>query len=580
MEFAEHLKSSVDIVKVVGEYVRLRKAGGTGRYTGLCPFHSEKTPSFSVNGAHQFYKCFGCGVGGDVIKFVMEMERISFFEALKLLAERNGIPMPKRSDYSDPESKLRAALFTMHESAERVFQSNLKGSAGAEARAYLAKRGLTAAQIDEFGLGYSDPSGSGLVRRFEHDGFSPELLDSSGLVSKRQDGSGFFDRFRGRLMFPIHNESGKIIAFAGRALRAGDEPKYLNSPETPLYHKTYVLYNLHRAKDAVRKLGRAILVEGYMDVIGVYSAGGREVVASCGTALTNTQVRALKRHSETIVVNFDPDAAGSNAAERSIQMLLDEAMRVRVLELDEDLDPDEYIKQNGPDKYRAQVEEAPGYFHWLAGRARKRYDTRTAEGRIDALKFLLPSVQRISDKLERAAVAGEVAALLGIEQGLVLEQFRKSAVDRRLDAPRRPASSAVPHIERILIHSILTSGEARAQVMPRLRQLPAVSRLQTRVIFEALLNLDETGTPVTFGQLEARLQENDRSLLHEVISADEMGEGAIGLEPALACLQKLESMQDETQISELKARIKAAEQQGKLEEALQWMQQLEQFRRV
>ncbi|MGH9665074.1 MAG: toprim domain-containing protein, partial [Bryobacteraceae bacterium] len=377
----------------------------------------------------------------------------------------------------------------------------------------------------------------------------------------------------------IHNESEKIIAFAGRALRPGDEPKYLNSPETPLYHKTYVLYNLHRAKDAVRKRERAVLVEGYMDVIGVYSAGVREVVASCGTALTNTQVRALKRHSETIVVNFDPDAAGSNAAERSIQMLLDEAMRVRILELDGGLDPDEYVKQNGVDVYRAQVDQAAGYFHWLTGRARKRYDTRTAEGRMDALKFLLPAVQRVSDKLERAAIAAEVAGLLGVEQGLVFEQFRKTAIDRRATAPTRPSSN-VPHIERILIHSMLTSGEARAQVMPRLRQLPAVARFQTHAIFDALLNLDATGGPVTFGQLEARLPENDRGLLHEVISADEMGESAMGLESALACLRKLELMQDEAQISELKARIKSAEQQGKMEEALRWMQELEQIRRA
>ena len=579
MEFVDHLKSSLDIVKVIGEYVRLRKAGGTARYTGLCPFHTEKTPSFSVNATHQFYKCFGCGAGGDVIKFVMELERLSFYEALKLLSERHGIPMPKRSEYSDPESKLRASLTAMHEIAARLFQSNLKSSSGAEARAYLAKRGLTAEQIEEFGLGYAEASGSGLVRRLEQEGFTGDLLESSGLVSKRQDGSGFLDRFRGRLMFPIHNESAKIIAFAGRALREGDEPKYLNSPETQLYHKTYVLYNLHRAKDAIRKLERAVLVEGYMDVIGVYSAGIKEVVASCGTALTNTQVRALKRHSETIVVNFDPDAAGSNAAERSIQMLLDESMRVRVLELEDDLDPDEYVKQNGADMYLARVEKAAGYFQWLAERARRRYDTRSSEGRMDALKFLLPAVQRISDKLERAAVAGEVAALLGVEQGLVLEQFRKTAIERRGMPPGRTASK-VPALELILIHSVLASDEAREQVLARLRELAAIERFHTRPIFEVLLNLRETGVPVTFAQLEARLSENDRGLLHEVISADEMGEEAIGLEPALACLHKLESMQGDAQISELKARIKTAEREGKLEEAFQWMQQLEQIRRV
>ncbi|MEO7145873.1 MAG: toprim domain-containing protein, partial [Bryobacteraceae bacterium] len=383
----------------------------------------------------------------------------------------------------------------------------------------------------------------------------------------------------GRLMFPIHNESGKIIAFAGRALREGDEPKYLNSPETALYHKTYVLYNLHRAKDAVRKLDRAILVEGYMDVIGVYSAGIREVVASCGTALTNTQVRSLKRHSETVVVNFDPDAAGTNAAERSIQMLLDESMRVRVLELDGGLDPDEFVAEHGADGYHACVEKAPGYFQWLAGRARKRFDTRTSEGRMDALNFLMPAVQRISDKLERAAVAGEVAVLLGVEQGLVLEQFRKIAVDRRGAVPARPPS-AVPVIERILIHSILASSETRGEILPRLRDLPAVARFQTRLIFEILLGLEEAGEPITFAHLEARLPEKECGLLHEVISADEISEEVIGLEPALACLRELELMDGEKRTADLKTRIKDAARNGNMEDALRWTGELDRLKRA
>src|ERR1700688_3979536 len=356
MDFAEQLKSSVDIVKTIGEYVRLKRTGTTGRYMGLCPFHTEKTPSFIVNATMQRFKCFGCGVGGDIFEFVMVLERISFVEALKLLAERNGITMPKR-EYSDPDSKLRGALMEMHEIAASTFQANLDSPNGAEARNYLTGRAVNSEQIGESGLGISDPGGQQLVRKFA-ERFAPEHLEQSGLVMKRQDGSGWFDRFRGRLMFPIHNESGKVIGFGGRALRSGDEPKYLNSPETALYRKSYVLYNLHRAKDAIRKTDYSVLVEGYMDVIGVYSAGVRNVVASCGTALTNTQVRALKRHADRIVVNFDPDTAGATAAEKSIQMLLDEGLHVRVLELEGDLDPDEYVKENGADAYRTRLEEA------------------------------------------------------------------------------------------------------------------------------------------------------------------------------------------------------------------------------
>src|SRR5579864_420736 len=474
MDFAEQLKSSVDIVKTIGEYVRLKRVGSSSRYVGLCPFHSEKTPSFSVHAGHQFYKCFGCGAGGDVFKFVMEIERIGFFEALKLLAERNGVAMPKR-EYSDPDSKLRAALMEMHEIAARTFQANLNGPAGADARNYLLTRGVPPEQIAEFGLGLSEASGQQLVRQFESH-FSPEQLDQSGLVMKRQEGSGYFDRFRGRLMFPIHNESGKAIAFGGRALRPGDEPKYLNSPETPLYRKSYVLYNLHRAKDAIRKSDYSVLVEGYMDVIGVYSAGIRNVVASCGTALTNTQVRALKRHAERIVVNFDPDAAGSNAAERSISMLLDESLIVHVLELVGGVDPDEFIKQSGPDAYRSRLEKAPAYFHWLADRARKKFDMSTVEGRLQGFKFVAPAIQRIGDRLERFAVANDVAHYLGVDEKLVREHFSKGAAHQ----PGPPPKPTAPLPERLLLNSLLASQAARTKVIPQLRDIAAVDRFVMR----------------------------------------------------------------------------------------------------
>ena len=467
MDFLEQVKSSVDIVKVVGEYVRLKKAGGSPRYTGLCPFHNEKTPSFSVHSTHQFYKCFGCDAKGDAINFVKEIERVSFFDALKMLAERNGIPVPKRSDYSDPESKLRNALLDMHEIAARLFQSNLRGPQGADARAYLARRGVTDDQIEEFGLGLSDSGWDQLTRRLQQEHVPAGELEQSGLVSKRQESGGFYDRFRGRLMFPIHNESGKVIAFGGRALKPGDEPKYLNSPETPIYRKSFVLYNLHRAKEGIRKQDRAVLVEGYMDVIGVYSSGVRNVVASCGTALTNTQVRGLKRFSERIVVNFDPDAAGSNAAERSIQMLLEEGMHVRVLELDGGLDPDEYVKQAGPEVYRGKVDQAAGYFEWLSDRARRKYDMRTAEGKIAGLQFLLPAIHRVTSKLERATIAEEVAGYLGIERGMVLEHFRKAAAERR-DRSRQPTQMAVPPLERLLLNSLLWTPKHAGRSFPAL----------------------------------------------------------------------------------------------------------------
>jgi DNA primase len=578
MDFVEQLKSSIDIVKVIGEYVRLRKVGATGRYTGLCPFHQEKTPSFSVSQTRQFYKCFGCGVGGDALKFVMEVDGLTFPEALKLLAERNGIPMPKRTEYADADSKLRAALFDIHAIAADLFHANLQAPHGGEARAYLERRGINSEMIQTFELGYAESSGQSLVRRLAQERFTPEQLEASGLLRKRDDGSGYFDGFRGRLMFPIHNESGKVIAFGGRAMRDEDQPKYLNSPETPIYRKTSVLYNLHRARDGMRKANRAVLVEGYMDVIGVYSAGIKEVVASCGTALTNPQVRAIHRHADTVVVNFDPDTAGANAAERAIQLFLDEGLHVRVLALDGGLDPDEYVKQKGADQYLAKLEAASGYFHWLADRARAKFDMRSAEGRMDAFKFLLPSIEKISDELERAAIANDVAGYLGIDPSLVLERFKRSANQRRTPAARAEVHTSVPAVESILLTALIASEEARAEVLPLLSDA-LTAGFTTREVLEALRNLTEAGSPVTFSALDGRLTGRAQALLHEIATADEIVDDEVRLVNARACLRRLELDFKKRQVDQMRAQVKTAEREGRFEEALNWMAELSRLER-
>jgi DNA primase len=572
MDFVEQVKTSVDIVRFIGEYVRLKKAGN--RYVGLCPFHTEKTPSFGVNAVHQFYKCFGCGVGGDIFKFVMELEGVTFFEALKTVAERNGIPMPKRAEYSDAESKQRGSLLQMNEVAARLFQSNLNSAMGAHARKYLTERGVAAEHIAEFGLGLSADSWEQLTRKLEQEGFNVDQLEHSGLANRRQESGGFYDRFRARLMFPIQDETGRTIGFGGRALKPDDEPKYLNSPETALYKKSRVLYNLHRAKSAIRKHDRAVLVEGYMDVIGVYSAGVHEVVASCGTALVDTQVRAMKRHSEQIVVNFDPDTAGAKAAENSIQKLLDEGMRVRVLELPGDLDPDEFVKANGADTYREVLDKAPRYYFWLADRTRKRFDMRVGEDRMDAWKAILPSIERIHDKIERAAVAKDMASYLGVDEGLVLERFRRGTAGRSETAPRTSGPPAIPATERLLLNALLNSEQARAEVLPALREMEIVKRFSTRSIFEALFALAASQGVLTFSNLEARLGDADKDLLSRVVFADELTEESFALDQARSSLRNFQKQEEDLRRSGLKSRIQAAERGGDMTEALRLMQEL------
>jgi DNA primase len=574
MDFVEQLKSSIDIVKVIGEYVRLKRVGATGRYVGLCPFHQEKTGSFSVNQSRQFYKCFGCGVGGDVLKFVMEIDGLTFPEALKMLAESHGIPMPKRSEFADADSKLRAALFEIHSIAAAMFRENLRSSHGTEARNYLAKRGISAESIETFELGFSETSGQALVRELGERQFTREQIDASKIVLRREDGSGYFDFFRGRLMFPIHNEAGKVIAFGGRAMRDQDQPKYLNSSETPIYKKTSVLYNLHRARDTMRRSNRAVLVEGYMDVIGVYSAGVKEVVASCGTGFTVPQAGVIHRHSDHVVVNFDPDRAGAEASEKAIQILLDEGVHVRVLTLDGGLDPDEYVKQNGAEAYRAKLDGASTYFHWLADRARQKFDMRSSDGRMEAFRFLLPSVQKIGDKLERAAIANDLAGYLGVDAGLVLDQFKKAATDRRAPAKTAPKPEvAVPAIESILLNTMIESAEVRAEILPLLTP-GLIADFTTREIFETLRLIVESGVAVTFSGLDARLSPPLQTLLHSVLATDDIDDEASSLALARACLRRLEGSAVKRRVDELRARIKSAEREGRIAEALELMSEL------
>lgn len=576
MDFVEQLKSAVDIVAVVGDYVRLRKSSAY-RYVGLCPFHSEKTPSFSVHASKQFYHCFGCHAHGDVLKFVMELEGVSFYEALKSLSERYGIPMPKRSQFSDEDSRRRAALFQMHELAQENFTANLHGPTGETARAYLARRGVGPETISAFGLGYSDRSGRTLSRLLEQKGFPADLLETSGLVGKRSDGS-VYDRFRNRLMFPIHNEHGKIIAYGGRALAEEDQPKYLNSPETPIYKKSAVLYNLHRAKDAIRKDDRSILVEGYMDAIGVSAAGFGSVVASCGTALTSQQVQALKRHSQHIVVNFDPDAPGAAAAQRSIDLLLAESMFVRIMELDGGLDPDEYCKERGREAYAARLKSAQGYFFWLADRARARHDVRTPEGVVAVLQALLPAVQRISGRVERMAIAENLAEYIGVERGVVLDSFRRSVSDRQ-ELSVDSSQEALRADERGLLQILLSDLPGREELVAELPSLTILERLATRRIFQAIRALDAGGAPLNFHAVDARLEANDQALLASILFTADSELQDLNLDHGRRCLESLGRSENQIRRAELKAQVKQAERAGDVLEALRLADELKRLER-
>lgn len=584
MNFAEHLKSQLNIVDVVGQYVRLKRQGAGPRYVGLCPFHSEKTPSFGVHSALGYYKCFGCDSAGDVFKFVQQIENLTFPETLKVLAERYGIPMPERERGNDPEAQRRAALLEMHEIAAETFQDNLRSSGGAEARRYLESRGVSRAAMDEFRLGLSDPSGQQLVNRLQK--FGAAAMEESGLVGKRQEG-GFYDRFRGRLMFPIHSEAGKVIAFGGRALRPGDEPKYLNSPETKLYKKSTVLYNLHRAKTDARKVNQIILVEGYMDVIGVYSAGIREVVSSSGTSLALEQVRAIKRQiaaqqasTGQIFLNFDPDPAGARSTEKYIAPFLAEGLRVRVLEVPGGTDPDEYIQANGPEAYRALMARAPSYFHWLADRARVKFDARTAEGRVDAFKFIAPVLEMVHDRLERSTIASEMAEYLKIDRTVVADAFRKQSVAVQ-QGPRsaRDLNSGLAPNEKLLVFCLLSNADARAVIQHFLAGSDLLPLLELRQIFETAVALQSEGVEFGFEALSQRLDERTRRALADLAFSESPVKEEEAADQALSCLKALEAKGIAAKQEQLRSRIRDLERQGNFADALRVADELNRVNR-
>ena len=570
MDFAQQLKAQIDISSVVADYVRLRRFGN--RYSGLCPFHNEKSPSFSVYADHQFFKCFGCDAKGDVFNFVMLIEGLTFWEALKKLAEQHGIALPKQTKAGDEKTKLRASLYDIHEIATAHFRASLASGAGAPVREYLARRAVTPASMEDFGLGFAEPSGRGLLRLLEQRGLSSEQIEQSGLAGRRDDGS-LYDRFRNRLMFPIQSESGKIIAFGGRAMDPEDKAKYMNSPETEIYRKSLVLYNLHRAKKTGMSLDRMVLVEGYMDVIGATQAGVTEAVATCGTALTVEQIRALKRFSLNLHLNFDPDNAGVKAAERSILLLLEENVRVRIVELDDGLDPDEYCKEHGPEAYRQRVTGARTYFYWLADRARARFNMKEPQGRVEAFQFLRPAIQSLSDKLERVAVANDLAGYLGVETGLVLERFRKNASER---TGRDAAPVAGPNLtrkaDRILIPLLLSDEGSRSQLVSALRPLPSAREGIAAPLYEAILAMHGAGETIDFNALHERLSPAQQEVLSTLVFA--AAAASVTLDDGLAAIAALEREESETLRRDLMSRIRTAEREGRIAEAMDLTRQL------
>ena len=573
--FADKVKQQADIVRVVGDYVRLKKSGAN--FTGLCPFHAEKSPSFAVHPTKQIYHCFGCGVGGDVFKFVMEMEKCAFPEAIRIVAEKCGIAIPKpkeRSPEERKENQQRAVLVEMHREAQSYFVKQLEDTPeGKAARAYLEDRGMDKDAIARFGIGYA-PSGGDLLLRHLKIKYPEKLLVESGLISRDQSGR-LFDRFRRRITFPIANESAKIVAFGARAL-GDDQPKYLNSPETPIYSKSNVLYHLDRAKDALRRQDFAILVEGYMDAIAVARAGFSNVVASCGTALAEAQIKLLGRFTKRVIVNYDPDFAGQAATERSLSALLEQDFEVRVLALpaigDKKADPDLFIREKGADAYQKQLKEAPPYVDYLIGRTRQM-DLTTGEGKLRAVNFLLPYVQKVPNRILRSEWATRISQQLRLDEPVLRAALSKAAAERRSEVKTQVGlvNSNAKKAERRLIRMLAEAEGFRRELAQQLQSGQLYHGLETEKIFAALIVASFSGEPVQASEIGAMLEERDRRVLFEILF-EEAQEGS--WEEAQSCLEALSRKQVERELADVQRSIEANASGPALRELLTRKQEL------
>ena len=459
--FIDDLKQQADIVVVIQDYVSLKKAGAT--YKGLCPFHGEKTPSFQVHRDKGFFHCFGCGVGGDVIKFLELHEKVGFTDAVKQLAQRFGVAIPEleQSDDQRASTAERETLLKIHEAAAAWFREQLAAPAGTRIRNHIASRGISTETSAALGLGFAPPGWDALKRTLIQQGFTESALVRAGLLSQREDGSTI-DRFRNRLMIPICRDNGSVIAFGGRALDADQQPKYLNSPETPIYSKCRTLYGLNLAKNALRQRGFAVLVEGYFDFAQVYQAGMQGVVASCGTALTPQQAQQLRRFTSKVVLSFDPDAAGQGAAAKSCEMLVAEGFEVNVATLPQGDDPDTFVRKNGGQAYGERLQRSQPYLEYLLDRAAAGHNLNSDEGRVNFLNELLPVAGRIPDAARRDRFADRLSHKARVTEDVVRAQIRQAVSQKQttISARELPNVGQVTKAEKGLIWLLVHNHNA------------------------------------------------------------------------------------------------------------------------
>ena len=534
-DFIESVRDAGDIVRLVADYVPLKGAGL--RMKGLCPFHQEKTPSFSVDAERQLFYCFGCQAGGDIFKFVQLYENIGFGDAVRRLAEQFGVPLPVEGDRSPAKEDPSKQVLELNDATRVFFEKMLTDSeAGKTCREYLASRGLSEQTIERLSIGCAPDSWDSLSTHLKTKRARPQQLIVAGLALARKSGVGEYDRFRNRLMFPIRDVYGRTVAFGGRTL-GDDVAKYMNSPETPAYTKGDHLYGLDAGREAIRREGFAVVVEGYMDLAALVQAGFENVVATLGTAFTEKQARLLARFTQRVTLSYDGDSAGAQATERSVGLLQERGFKVSVVPLPEGQDPDDFLRSEGAEVYGRLLRRAPDWIQFIVEREAKRRDLEQPEAKTEVLEAVLPHVMRLPTAVERADWTGRVADWLGVEDRYVRQELELAVDEQRSQlrrrAPGRPegmrtqvTSEQVAEVERRLLYLCLKGTDARDAVRENFDEY-GLRQLRIRPLLEAILECDGRGRAIdATAVLEQLSEESDQTLFTRLALADEPEEGS------------------------------------------------------
>lgn len=576
----EEIRSRADIYEVVSEFVPLKKAGKN--YKGLCPFHSEKTPSFSVSPEKQIYHCFGCGAGGNVFKFLMEKEDLPFIDVVKRLALRYQVSIPE-STYSSQggaSRNEREALLNCNTLAAKYFAAQLSHpQVGKTAREYLASRGFDDQAVEDFQIGWAPSGWHNLQKHLESQAkCSKDALAKYGLVSKKDAADtkdkkdAYYDRFRERLIFPIQDSHGNIIAFGGRVLGDG-EPKYLNSPETQVYKKGRQLYGLNKAKEAIRREDQVLIVEGYFDQMRAWESGVQNVVASCGTALTTQQALLLKPFTTKAILVFDADPAGHAAAERGFEVLQENGLSVFVAVLPEGHDPDSLIREQGKDAFLKLIQDAQPFVHYLVGRILQSALTRTTEDKIDAINRVLPVLAKIKNSVERSEHIRYVAEKVGVEDRAFLEEMRKSLAQNksRVDMP---VSSKKANLdpEWYLIHLMLVDAEAARDIAATIT-LAQYENPIYRETANLLYDLIERDQPLRVDRLIDHIEQTEvKSVLTQVSMEPILFDNV--KKAASDCINEIRRRSIDKKINALKKQRNEADQAGQTDRSRELHEQM------